>query len=45
MIGGVLAMKESDENELQVLKQSVLFGQTEITYSVNSDTQTSRILN
>jgi predicted metal-dependent hydrolase len=28
-------MKESDENELQVPKQSVLFGQTEITYSVN----------
>jgi predicted metal-dependent hydrolase len=35
MIGGILAMKESDENKLQKPKQSVLFGQTEITYSVN----------
>lgn len=36
MSGSVLAMKESDEKIPQEPKQSVLFGQTEITYSVHS---------
>ncbi|MGH8498837.1 MAG: hypothetical protein ACRERV_08545, partial [Methylococcales bacterium] len=35
MIGGALAMNENDENELPERKFSVLFGQTEIIYSVN----------
>ena len=36
MIGGVLAMKECDDKKSQERKRSVLFGQTEIAYSVNS---------
>jgi predicted metal-dependent hydrolase len=35
MSGGAMAKTENDENNLQERKSSVLFGQTEIIYSVN----------